>query len=45
MSKKLPVNGFKWLDNDKAAEPSSLERSAKHVINEEFIKKKDIFSK
>ena len=39
MSKKLPVNGFKWLD------------SAKHVINEEFIKnynkndKKDIFSK
>ena len=45
MSKKLPVNGFKWLDNDKTAEPS-----AKHVINEEFIKmtkmiKKDIFSK
>ena len=33
MSKKLPVNGFKWLDNDKTAEPS-----AKHVINEEFIK-------
>ena len=33
MSKKLPVNGFKWLDNDKTAE-----RSAKHVINEEFIK-------
>ena len=29
MSKKLPVNGFKWLDNDKTAE---------HVINEEFIK-------
>ena len=29
MSKKLPVNGFKWLDNDK---------TAKHVINEEFIK-------
>ena len=33
MSKKLPVNGFKWLDNDETAEPS-----AKHVINEEFIK-------
>ena len=33
MSKKLPVNGFKWLDNDKTAEPS-----AKNVINEEFIK-------
>ena len=33
MSKKLPVNGFKWLDNDKTAEPN-----AKHVINEEFIK-------
>ena len=33
MSKKLPVNGFKWLNNDKTAEPS-----AKHVINEEFIK-------
>ena len=29
MSKKLPVNGFKWVDN---------EPSAKHVINEEFIK-------
>ena len=26
MSKKLPVNGFKWLD------------SAKHIINEDFIK-------
>ena len=25
MSKKLPVNGFKWLDNDKTAE---------HIINE-----------
>ena len=33
MSKKLPVNGFKWLDKDKTAEPI-----AKHVINEEFIK-------
>ena len=33
MSKKLPVNGFKWLDNDKTAEPSG-----KHVINEGFIK-------
>ena len=33
MSKKLPVNGFKWLDSDKTAEPS-----AKYVINEEFIK-------
>ena len=43
MSKKLPVNGFKWIDNNKTAEPSFLERSylkrsAKHVINEEFIK-------
>ena len=42
MSKKLPTNGFRWFDT---AEPSSLERnnktaepSAKHVINEEFIK-------
>ena len=33
MSKKLLVNRFKWVDNDKTAEPS-----AKHVINEEFIK-------
>ena len=33
MSKKLPVNGFKWIDNNKTAEPS-----AKHVINEDFIK-------
>ena len=33
MSKKLPVNGFKWLENDKTAQPS-----AKHVINQEFIK-------
>ena len=38
MSKKLPVNGFKWTDNNETAEPSPLERSAKHVINEEFIK-------
>ena len=47
MSKKLPVNGFKCTGpsetsalarNDKTAEPSSLECSAKHVINEEFIK-------
>ena len=29
MSKKFPVNVFKWLDNDKTAE---------HIINEEFIK-------
>ena len=39
MSKKLPVNGFKWLDSDKTAEPS-----AKHVINEineNFIKNYD----
>ena len=42
MSKKLPVNGFKWLDNDKTAE---------HVINEKFIKnynendKKRIYSR
>ena len=28
-SKKLPVNGFKWIDNNETAE---------HVINEEFIK-------
>ena len=32
MSKKLPVNGFKWIDNNETAEPS-----AKYVINEEFI--------
>ena len=38
MSKKLPTNGFKWLDGNETAEPSSLERSAKHAINEEFIK-------
>ena len=29
MSKKLPVNGFKWIGNNETAEP---------VINEEFIK-------
>ena len=34
MSKKLPTSGFKWLDSNKTAESS-----AKHVINEEFIKK------
>ena len=34
MSKKLPVNGFKWIGNNETAEPSSLECSAKHVINE-----------
>ena len=34
MSKKLPTNGFKWLDSkNETAEPS-----AKLVINEEFIK-------
>ena len=33
MSKKLPVNGFKGIDNNETAEPS-----AKHVINEDFIK-------
>ena len=33
MSKKLPVNGFKWINNNETAGPS-----AKHVINEEFIK-------
>ena len=32
MSKKLPVNGFKWIDNNKTAEP---------VINEDFIKNYD----
>ena len=30
MSKKLPTNGFKWIDNNE---------TAKHVINEDFIKK------
>ena len=29
MSKKLPVNGFKWIDNNE---------TAGFVINEEFIK-------
>ena len=29
MSKKLPVNGFKWIDNNE---------TAKHVIIEDFIK-------
>ena len=42
MSKKLPTNGFKWIDtsetSNKTAEPSSLERSAKYVIHENFIK-------
>ena len=33
MSKKLPVNGFKWLDT---SETSTLARSNK--INEDFIK-------
>ena len=33
MAKKLPANGFKWTDNNETAEPS-----AKHVINEEFMK-------
>ena len=33
MSKKLPTNRFKWIDNNETAEPS-----AKHVINEDFIK-------
>ena len=48
MSKKLPTNGFKWIDTSEAtARPkarSSSERSnktaepsAKHVINEDFI--------
>ena len=32
MSKKLPVNGFKWIDNNETAEP---------VINEDFIKNYD----
>ena len=36
MSKKLPTNGFKWIDNNETAGPS-----AKHVINEEFIKNYD----
>ena len=30
MSKKLPISGFKWINNNETAE---------HVINEEFIKK------
>ena len=33
MSRKLAVNRFEWLDNDETAEAS-----AKHVINEEFMK-------
>ena len=37
ISKKLPVNGFKWLDtSETTAELSSSERSNK--INEDFIK-------
>ena len=32
MSKKLPVNGFKWINNNETAEP---------VINEDFIKNYD----
>ena len=32
MSKKLPVNGFKWIDNNETAEP---------IINEDFIKNYD----
>ena len=36
MSKKLPTNGFKWIDNNETAGPS-----AKHVINEDFIKNYD----
>ena len=32
MSKKLPVNGFKWIDNNETARP---------VINEDFIKNYD----
>ena len=31
MSQKLPVNNFKWVENNETAEPS-----AEHVINEEF---------
>ena len=33
MSKKLPTNGFKWINNNEMAKPS-----AKHVINEDFIR-------
>ena len=32
MSKKLPVNGFKWIDINETAEP---------IINEDFIKNYD----
>ena len=37
MSKKLPANGFKWIDNNETAEPS-----AKHVINKVYILEVDI---
>ena len=33
MAKILPTNGFKWINNNETAESS-----AKHVINEDFIK-------
>ena len=36
MSKKLPVNGFKWIDNKETAEPT-----VGLVINEDFIKNYD----
>ena len=36
MSKKLPVNEFKWIDNNETAEPT-----AGPVINEDFMKNYD----
>ena len=33
MSKKLPTNGFKWIDTSETSN-----KTAEHVINEDFIK-------
>ena len=37
MSKKLPTNGFKWLNTSETSNKTA-EPSAKHIINEDFIK-------